>query len=198
MFLALKMYYPEIDSAFHVKIMLCYILDRINKPVTEEQLYEIVVNSDIINYFYYAGAITELIETGSITKSEKDGQTYIELNKKGKYGSEYFKEYIPEHFHKRLLRSAYSLFSKIKRENETDISIKEISNGYEVNCTIKDVSFDLMKISLYAPDEEQANAIKEKILLSPAKFYQNVIDFALNNTEDSIKSDILEKKNKSL
>lgn len=191
-------YYPEINSVFHVKVMLCYILDRINKPVIEEKLYEIVVNSEVINYFYYTEAIGELINNGSVSRTEKDGKTYIILNEKGKLGSDYFNNYIPQYFHKRLLKAAYSLFSRLVRENETEITITGSSSGYDVNCSVKDVSFDLMRISLYAPDLEQAEVIKDKILLNPAKFYQNVIEYALNNNENDIKSEYLINKKKTL
>ncbi len=188
--------YPEINSAFHVKIMLCFILNKINRTVTEKQLYEIVLDSEIINYFYYAEAITELVENGSITKETNGDETYIILNDKGRHGSEYFNSYIPEFFHKKLLKSAYSLFSKLAHENETDFDIIQTENGCEINCTIKDISFDLMRITLYAPDIEQADVIKEKILKSPAKFYQKVIEFALDNTEDDFDVDIAKNPKK--
>ncbi|MCL2053429.1 MAG: DUF4364 family protein [Oscillospiraceae bacterium] len=174
------MIYPEINSVFHVKIMICFILDRISKPVSEEQLYEIVHLSEVINYFYYAEALEELIQNGSA--SRVDGN--IILNEKGRLGSEYFNSYIPEYFHNRLLKSAYSLFSRVARESETDISVNKVPNGFEVNCAIKDVSYDLMRVSLYAPDIEQANLIKNKILKNPAVFYRNVIEYALENEEN--------------
>ena len=43
-----------------------------------------------------------------------------------------------------------------------------------------------MRLSLYAPDEEQAKLIREKILLDPAGFYSKVIGFALENEEEKI------------
>ena len=188
--------YPEINSAFHVKVMLCFILNKINRTVTEKQLYEIVLDSEIINYFYYAEAITELVENGAISREINGDETYIILNEKGKFGSEYFNSYIPEFFHKKLLKSAYSLFSRLAYENETDFDITQTDNGYEINCTIKDISYDLMRITLYAPDVEQANVIKENILKSPTKFYQKVIEFALDNSEDEFDADITKNPKK--
>ena len=81
-------------------------------------------------------------------------------------------------------------FARLKRESEADIEITEVSNGCEVNCTIKDTSFDLMRISLYAPDYDQAKVIKDKILLNPTDFYSKVISFALENEEEQIKINV--------
>ena len=174
------MIYPEIDSAFHVKIMLCFILDKIARPVSEDLLHEIIDKSEVINYFYYAESLEELIKNEAVSKT--DG--VISLNEKGKLSSDYFNSYIPKYFHSRLLKSAYSLFSKIAIENETDVSIMQTQNGYEVSAAVKDVSFDLMRMSFYAPDKSQADLIKAKILKNPTMFYQKVIEYLLENKEE--------------
>ncbi len=194
----MKTYYAEIDSAFHVKIMLCYILSKIDCPVTEEQLYEIVLDSGIINYFYYAESLSELVENGSVSKKTVNNVTYIELNEIGRNGSDYFNDYIPEYFHSKLLKSAYKLFARLKRKSETSVNIEQTSNGFEIECVIKDVGYDLMRVSLYAPGLSQAELIKDKILLDPAKFYSSVISFALDNTEDDFNRDILKKPKKTV
>ncbi|MBQ7783705.1 MAG: DUF4364 family protein, partial [Oscillospiraceae bacterium] len=47
---------PELNSVHSVKILLCYILDKLNRPVTENQLRMIAEDSGIINYFFLADA----------------------------------------------------------------------------------------------------------------------------------------------
>ncbi len=180
----------EMYSAHDVKVMICYLLDKLKNPVTEEQLYEIVQESEIINYFYYTEAMGDLLKNESIVQIERNGEIYIEATEKGKYGAEYFNDSIPYYFRKKLLKTAMYYFARLKRESEADIEITEVSNGCEVNCTIKDTSFDLMRISLYAPDYDQAKVIKDKILLNPTDFYSKVISFALENEEEQIKINV--------
>ena len=81
-------------------------------------------------------------------------------------------------------------FARIKRESEADIEIAEVPNGCEVTCKIKDTSFDMMRLTLYAPDYDQAKLIKDKIMLDPTGFYQRIIGFALENEEEQIKIDV--------
>ena len=176
----------ELNSVHDVKVMLCYLLDKLKCPVTESQLYEIALDSEVINYFFYTEAMDSLLKNGSVRKIQNDGETYITLEEKGRLGADYFNEYIPHYFRKYLLKSALYYFAKIRRESETDIEILPTHNGCEVNCTIKDTGYDLMRISLYAPDENQANLIREKIMLDPAGFYSRVIGFALENKEEII------------
>lgn len=176
----------ELNSVHDVKVLLCYLLDKLKCPVTESQLYEIVLDSEVINYFYYTEAIESLVKNDSVKKVNRDGETYIELEEKGRFGADYFNETIPYYFRKRLLKAALYYFAKLKRESEADIDIIPTDNGCEVKCIIKDTGFDLMRMSLYAPDQEQACLIKEKIMLDPAGFYSMVIGFALENKEEDI------------
>ncbi len=179
----------ELSKARDVRVSICYMLSKLDRPVEEKQLYEIILNSGVINYFDYTEALNGLLENGAVSRKDINGESCIFLEEKGQMGSDYFNEYIPYHFRKRILRAAFSYFSKLKRESETDITVKEVSNGWEVEFTIRDVSFELMRISLYAPDMEQAALLKEKILLNPAGFYNGVISSALNNEEENVDID---------
>ena len=56
----------ELKDVQTVKILICYLLYRINKPVDSEQLYDIAVTTEIINYFFYQDAMDYLIKNNSI------------------------------------------------------------------------------------------------------------------------------------
>ncbi len=176
----------ELNSVHYVKVLLCYLLNRLNRPVTEEQLYEIVLDSEVINYFFYTEALGELIENKSAERVKRGEKTFIELTEKGRHGADYFDAAVPHYFRKRILKSAVYYFARLERESDAQTETVVTEKGYEVRCKISDADYDLMRISLYAPDEEQAELIKEKILLNPADFYRRIVGFALENTEEEI------------
>lgn len=179
----------ELNSAHLVKVLICYLLERLKQPVTESQLYEIAVESGVVNYFYYTEALESLLENHSLTRTERDGKIYIESTEKGRFGADYFNDTVPLYFRKEILKAALYYFARLERESSTDISITKTDNGCEVNCTVGDTDYDLMRISLYAPDAEQAELIKEKIMLDPAEFYRKVLGYALENKEEQIEVD---------
>ena len=86
---------PEMNSVHSVKILLCYILDKLNRTVTEEQLRLISEDSGVISYFFFSDALEELIANGSVEVTEEDGRRIISITEKGRLGSEYFNRYIP-------------------------------------------------------------------------------------------------------
>ena len=177
---------PEFNSVHGVKVLLCFLLNRLDRDITEEQLYEIVLDSRVINYFYYTEALEVLLKNQSVKRTERDGKTYIVLEEKGRMGADYFNDSIPYYFRKQLLKTAVYYFARRDRESRADMEIIPTSNGCEVSCTIKDVNFDIMRLALYAPDEEQAKLIRDKIMLDPDEFYRKVIGFALENKEEKL------------
>ena len=70
-------YFPDINFELNdlhlVKVLLCNLLSNLNKEVTPDELYEIAVGSEIVNYFYYNEAIDDLLKTGAIEKKRKNG-----------------------------------------------------------------------------------------------------------------------------
>lgn len=177
---------PEFNSLHGVKALLCFLLNRINRAVTEEQLYEIVLDSEVVNYFFYTEALETLMKNQSVKRTVRDGKTYIELEEKGKQGADYFNDTIPYYFRKQLLKAAMYYFSRLDRESSTDMEIVSTENGFEVRCALRDANFDVMRLSLYAPDEEQARLVREKIMLDPNGFYRKIIGYALENEEEDL------------
>ena len=58
---------PEMTTVHSVKILLCYLLTKLDRPVAEEQLLEIAEDSGVINYFYLSEAIEDLLKTGAVS-----------------------------------------------------------------------------------------------------------------------------------
>ncbi|MCH5192805.1 MAG: DUF4364 family protein [Oscillospiraceae bacterium] len=173
----------ETDSPHAAKVLLCFLLEKLNRPVEETQLYEISMRSGVINYFHYTEAMEDLLKNGSVTRQERDKKTYIVLEEKGRLGADYFNDTVPYYFRKQLLAEALRYFARLERESEADIEILPQENGYEVRCMIKDGKLDLMNIGLYAPDTDQAQLLKEKIMLDPLGFYNKVVGYALGLEE---------------
>ena len=173
---------PELNSVHSVKILLCYILDKLNRPVTEEQLRLISEDSGVINYFYYSDALTELTENGSVIS--ENGK--IILGEKGRLGSEYFNHYIPLVFRKKLLRAALSFFIREQNEENCTCDITELSQGCRVNFTLSDGERELIDMSFFAPDTAQGELIAEKIRSNPTGAYRNILGFLLDNPEEEV------------
>lgn len=171
---------PELNSVHSVKILLCYILEKLDRPVTEEQLRLISEDSGVINYFYYSDALTELAENGSVINENGS----ITLTEKGRLGSEYFNRYIPLVFRKKLLRSAFGFFIREQNEQMCSCDVNEISDGCKVTFKLSDGSRELINMDFFAPDMSQGELIAEKIRSNPSGAYKKILGYLLDNPEE--------------
>ena len=58
---------PRMTDQSDVKVIICYLLDRTDRSVTEEQL-GIICESVGIDYFMLKDAVNDLLETGALIK----------------------------------------------------------------------------------------------------------------------------------
>jgi len=170
-----------LTDSYAVKILLCYFLNQMQRPVTPEQLLEIATEDGIVNYFYYTEAIDAMLIAGTILLKNIDGIDYYVLSEMGKSGANSFKTIVPKSFRDKILSSGMKLFAKLKIAQDVKCEIAKKEKGFSVECCCMDNGVVLMDIKLFAPDFEQATLIKEKIMQNPTDFYGQILDFALDN-----------------
>ena len=185
---------PELNSVHSVKILLCYILEKLNRSVTEEQLRIVSDDSGIINYFYFSDALDALVENGSIKAENiktKDGkeERLLTLTEKGRLGSEYFNSSIPLVFRKKLLKAAFTFFLQMEDEKLCSVDIHQTEKGCTVHLKMNDGINELIDMSFYAPDNEQAELIAEKIKANPMNAYKKILGCLLDNEPRDISVD---------
>lgn len=173
----------EIKDVPTINILLCYLLYKINKPIENEQLYEIAIGTEIVNFFYYQDSIDYLIKNDLISVSENDGKHFYTLEAKGIECAKRLKNYAPKSYRDRLVLAALRYFARVKAENEMKIEYIPLKNGYYTQVRCLDNDCDLMDLKLYAPDLTQAKLLGEKIMLNPAGFYGKIVELALSNEE---------------
>lgn len=173
----------NLTDPYAVKILICYFLRQINRPITPDQLTQIATESGIVNYFVFTEALKGLVDTKTVSLVEQDGEEYYVLSELAKYGADDFKKIVPKSFRDKIMIAGLKFFAKLKNENDVKISIQEQQRGYAVNVIATDGGLVLMDLKLYAPDREQAEMLGEKIMLNPSDFYGKVIDYAVENEE---------------
>lgn len=173
----------NLTDTYAVKILICYFLRQINRPITPLQLTEIATDDGIVNYFVFTEAMNQLLEAKTITIEQEDGEEYYVLSELAKLGADDFKRMVPKSFRDKILGSGLRFFAKLKNENDVKASITEQEKGFTVGIHCTDGPLMLMDLKLYAPDREQAELLRDKIIENPADFYGKVLDFALENEE---------------
>ncbi len=174
-----------------VRILICYLLYRIHKPINSEELYDIAVSTEIINYFFYQDAISYLIDNQSIMVTEENNVKIYTLTQKGIDCAKTLRTYVPKSYRDKIATATLKHFAKVKYENEVKIEYIKLENGYYVHCKCFDINENLMDLKLYAPDMKQAELLGNNIMKNPVGFYSKILELALTNEEEKFNPDDL-------
>ena len=69
---------------YDVRILICYLLDSVDKPMTKDQLNHIFREERVVQYFTFSDALAQLVQDGHLSIQVKDGEEYYQLEPLGK------------------------------------------------------------------------------------------------------------------
>ena len=157
-----------------IKILICYLLKTVDKPLSFDSLNEILQKDGLVNYFEFAQCMHELLLTGHIDLAGQDD--YYKCTKLGAGTAAMFERRLPLSVREKSVRSAIRLLARIKREAENRVTVSEKpGGGYDVTCTVLDGGDSLLSVGLLVPGRAQAEAVRRRFLEDPELLYKGVI-----------------------
>ena len=166
----------------NVRLLICYILDSIKKPVKKDLVITSIQKNGIANYFETIDAFVDLLNKNNIILVDKENDTYT-VTKSGKLIASSLGEDLPLTIRERALSGICELLAQQRSENENTAEIIKQKNGYVVDCHIKGTDSDLMSFQLYVPDSKQARLVKRNFQSNPEIIYKTMIAVITNNAD---------------
>lgn len=152
-----------------IKILLCYMLASVNRPMMRDDLIDIVVGAGMANYFDTMDAIEELLRLQHLV--EADGRVATTVTG-GQIGETLYMR-IPYTLRERSVAAALQLLKRREVEQENTVDIRKLDeHGYEVTCTVMDQDVPLLAVTLRVADRLQAEQIRENFLADPSLLYK--------------------------
>lgn len=142
------------------KLIILFMLDRVDFPLTTSQLSQFILDKGYTNYFSFQQALNELEEAGFIRSELIRNTTQFHLTQEGKEALDLFDYKISP----AIKDDVYTYFEaeKINLRNEVEIFATYYPakrDEYMVQCTILERKETLLDIKLNVPSLEQATMI---------------------------------------
>lgn len=168
----------SINSAQELRIVICYLLQKIGCPVTFNQLNHALQSDGLVNYFEFAQNISRLLASGHIEYQEQEGydEQVMVLTDLGIKTADTFGSRIPPSIKERGIRAIQNCLLQNRIQIENKVLIEKTLDGYQITLTIPDVGTDLMSLKLFVPSLDICNIIKEQFLADPTICYRAVIE----------------------
>lgn len=168
------------SDIYEIKILVCYLLNSIKKPMSRKQLQEVFSEGSLVNYFSFCQAIKDMLENGHISCEKLEFDELYTLKEHGAETARQLEHSLPRSLRDNVVEIALALLTRIKNESENEVIVSEYENGYKVRCIMHDVDFDIMALELFVPDTMQAEKIREKFLKNPPQLYKDLIQLLLD------------------
>lgn len=142
------------------KLIILYMLDKVDFPLTNAQLSDFILDQGYTTYFTLQQAINELLESELIGAESVRNSSFYQITQEGRDTLEFFGNRISE-----TIRSEIDDFLKEKKyELRNEVSViadyyKTTHHDFEAHCEIRDRTHHLIELSLMVPTEEQAEAV---------------------------------------
>lgn len=145
----------ESDTIY--KLMILYMLNKLDCQLTNTQLSQFFITKDYTNYFNIQQTLAELVNSQFIEKNTIHNTSYYSITPEGYETLSFFKNKIP----KGALEDVDSFISEnkfdLKNEVGTTSDYYRHTNGdFIVHCQVMEGRSLLFDINISVPSEEEA------------------------------------------
>lgn len=171
-------------SKNEIRTLICYLFGSVNEPMSKDTITEAVQQESLANYFETSSCFDDLVTNGNLKKVDGDNSNPLfVLTEKGQLIANELDSTIPYTVKDKAYSCAIKLLAQKKNERENTVEIKKTDLGYDVVCKISGGNVDLLSMTLFAPDMEQALILKKNFYESPITIYKVMLALLTKNKE---------------
>lgn len=162
------------------KLLLLYIIDRIEFPMSNPQITQFVLENDIMNYFMLQQFLGELKDSKFIIENTKDNEHIFTITDMGKSTLSYFVNRIPKSQIERIDQLLNIQKEKFIRNTQiTADYIKIKDDEYLVKLGVVEKDLPIINLKLSVANNKQAKQICEKWRESAPNLYGQIINMLI-------------------
>lgn len=163
------------------KVLILYVLNKANKPLTNDVLYKLVLSALEMNYFYFQQFILDLMNVNYIFSFEKEKQTLYQITEEGKRTLDLTLDLLPGII---KLKADTHLKSIIETSEEDHSIVAEFTptseNHYTIVCKIIENNETIFEVKMFAGSREQAKEIVEHWKNDASTIYPKILNILTN------------------
>lgn len=168
------------EALTQYKLIVLYMLDRVDFPLTNTQISNFMLNKDYTTYFTVQQAISELIDAELIQTESTHNNTHYHITPAGRETLSYFPDKISDAIKKDVID--YFEENQMELKQETSIIAdyyKTTSQEFAARCQIKEQNRSLIDLTVTVKSKTQAQAICSNWKSSHEDVYGCLMDLLL-------------------
>lgn len=155
-----------------IRLLICYIIVQLDRPIPAELLDEIIPGSGLVNYFDYAEALSFLADSGRL---EKDENGCYSVSAAGRHASAVLQDSLPLSVRDKVLGRGIQVLRRGDVLAENDFAVEEIDGVQNLVCNMRDKDGGtLMSVSAAVGSSELSASLGRRFLANPSLLYNCV------------------------
>ena len=143
-----------IHDMMDVKVLVLFVMARVNYPVDIQQIYELCYQDDCLSYFDVCTAVPEMVASSHLKELERG---CYEITDRGRETLSLTEDSIAYTVKSRAENAVNKFNRQIRRRSYVKTQVIPRENGdYSVIMALDDEVGNLMTLELVAPDSRQA------------------------------------------
>ncbi len=172
-----------IHDMLDVKVLVLFVMARVNYPVDIQQIYELCYQDDCLSYFDVCTAVPEMVRSGHL--QELDDNCY-EITPKGRADGSLTEDSVAFTVKQRAENAVARFNRQIRRSSYVKTQVIPRENGdYSVMMALDDDTSNLMTLELMAPDQRQAVRLSKLFEKKAETVYNLIMAELLDDEEES-------------
>lgn len=159
------------------KLIVLYAIDKFNIPITNNQLTNIMLENNIMNFFSLQQYLTELQNTNFIDIILEDEKEFYSITVSGKEILNYFIDRVPFTAKEKIEKLIQSNMDKVKHEIQILADyMPESETEYIAQCQVKENKTILIDLKINVPTKAQAKEICENWRNNTSAIFTEILD----------------------
>ncbi len=157
------------------KLLLLYIFCKVNMPISNSSITQIVLENNLINYFSLQQFLSELIDSGLINDIKRNNQHMLSITPKGKDALEFFNSRIPEKKMEIIDNYLKKNMVGIKNDDEVSADYEQNLDKYTVVLRFQNYGETIIDLKLSVDSSDKAKNICSLWKQNPESFYEKIV-----------------------
>lgn len=176
-----------IHDMMDVKVLILFVMARVNYPVNRQQIYELCYQDDCLSYFDVCTALPELVDSGHLKQEGEAGdEALYTISDKGRSDGAITEDGIVFSVKQKAENAVARFNRQIRRSSFVKTQIIPRDTGdYSVIMALDDEMGNLMTLELVAPNQRQAVRLG-KLFEKKAEAVYNLTMAELLDDEDDV------------
>ena len=172
------------------KVLILYILDQVHKPITNDNLYKLVLSAINMNYFYFQQFLLDLESAKFIVNFPKEDQILYKLTTHGKETLNLTLDILPGIVKLKADTNLKPLLDTIENEHSIIAEFTPRSEDhYIVTCKVMENNETVFETKTFAGSRDEAKKIVDNWKNNAEIIYTAMLETLTKNYNKKEKTD---------